>query len=415
MNIRAELTSLSPWVYCWFATLAIIWFLSFIWMWQFSLCCSLFIVPFMFFIRWWYKNRMHCSLNHVLKPFLHGYINITLLSILGQFVGLLIITAIFAATQIIYHTVGYLFYLVIAITYYVFIEEILKLYFSLKSRDSVIDSINQISKAHTISSTATALGYSMCTGILWTAFAAFILNNDDKKYHDKYSLFGWLFLITLIIAVIGMPMQLITGYVMGCKITAKDLEYQQQQDNDNQPDELNSHDRLPFKSYVRVIYYSVFIRSSYLFFLFNGFLVLQFNIVGVLIALLGIILDYFLLIRHTKKIESKLPFDYLQRAGQLSIFGYNLLSDAPELYEEDVHVTAVSLNNFSTNVDEPMVISSNNQNSINYDKDDDEEMQYKNDDLDDQNEKLSEEIAVPLNILSSSNDELSASEKGVTR
>ena len=211
MNIREELSSLSHWVYCWFISITISWILSFIWMWQFSLSCLLFLIPFFIFIRWWNKNRIHCSLNHVLKPFLHGFINIPLLSIIAQFIGLIIITAIFAVTKLLTFSIGNFLFILICITYYVSIEEVLKLWFSLKSRDSVQDPINQITKTHTITSTATGLGYSMCQGIIWTIIATFQLNKDDEKDGDKYSLFGWLFLITFILAVIGMPMHLITG------------------------------------------------------------------------------------------------------------------------------------------------------------------------------------------------------------
>merc|ERR1712129_35203 len=63
------------------------------------------------------------------------------------------------------------------------------------------------------------------------------------------------------------------------------------------------------------------------FFLVIGFLVIQFSVLGVFISLIGIVIDYVLIIKHCKFIESTLPFDYLQRAGQLSIFGYNVLSD----------------------------------------------------------------------------------------
>jgi len=393
-------------------------------MWQFSLCCLLFVIPFIFFIRWWYKNRIHCSLNHVLKPFLHGFINITLLSIFAQFIGLLIISILFIATEIASFTIGYLLYVLISVTYYVCIEEILKLYFSLKSRDSVQDPINQITKSHTITSTATGLGYSMCTGIIWTGFAAFILNNDDKKDDEKYPLFGWLFLVTLIIAVIAMPMHLITGYVMGCKITQKDIEYSQQNEEQNNNNN-NDNNRLSFKSYINVIYYSIFVRSSYLFFLIIGFLVLQFNIGGVILALFGIIFDYILLIKHTKKIESNLPFDYLQRAGQLSIFGYNVLPEGgPEndIYNnyynnnndnQEVQITAVSLDNYAANLDEPMMIGSNNNNDAKQ-VDDEQEMQYKKCDLNATNnnnpqQKEHVELHVDDNILDQ-DDEASSSD-----
>merc|ERR1712212_1110516 len=174
---------------------------------------------------------------------------------------------------------------------------------------------NQITKVHTVTSTATALGYSMCTGTLWTLFVAFSLKKDDDEDGDKYSLFGWLFLITLIIAVVGMPMHLITGYVTGCKITQKDIEW-----TDQGGIEDSDRNRLSFRAYLPAIYYNVFVRTAYLFFLFVGFLVLQFSVVGVIIALLGIIVDYVLLMSHAKKVERSLPFDYLQRAGQLSIF-----------------------------------------------------------------------------------------------
>ena len=77
--------------------------------------------------------------------------------------------------------------------------------------DSLDDPINEITKVHTITSTATALGYSMCTGTIWTFFMSMALDKDDRNDNEEYSLFGWLFLVTLIIAVIGMPMHLITG------------------------------------------------------------------------------------------------------------------------------------------------------------------------------------------------------------
>mmetsp|Transcript_43517 Transcript_43517/g.38741 ORF Transcript_43517/g.38741 Transcript_43517/m.38741 type:complete len:415 (+) Transcript_43517:71-1315(+) len=396
MDIREELTSLNHWIYCWFVSITIIWLLSFIWLWQFSLSCLLFVIPFCVFIRWWNKNRMFCSLNHAIQAFLHGFINIPILSIIAQGVGLFIITAFFLVTQLITFAFGSFLWILIAITYYVAIEEALKLYFSLKTRDNVQDPINQITKKDTITSTATSLGYSITTGVLWTILVAVNLNKDDIKDNDQYSLFGWLFLVTLIIAVIGMPMQLITGYVMGCKITQKDIEC-----NENNEE----FGRSSFKHYINVIYFSIFVRSTYLFFLVVGFLVMNFNIFGVIIAVFGIIIDYILLIKYAKKIESSLPFDYLRRAGQLSIFGYNILND----YEYDqqpningidnnnnnndhVQITTMALDNFSADLDEPMIIGSNNN-------DKDPEMQYKRCDLDDNEDNEEVEIHVRDEIL----------------
>eukprot|EP01084_Bolivina_argentea_P105963 189765_1 len=398
-TILSEISLLSVWVYCWFGSLAILWLLSFIWMWQFSLCSLLFMVPFFLFIRWWYINRVHCSLNHVLKPFLHGYVNITLLAIFGQFIGLVIVSSIFVATDIMFHRAGYLFYVLTSITLYVFLEEILKLFFNLKARDAVIDPIRQINKSHTLTSTATALGYSMCTGMLWTAFAAYELKNGDAKDHEQYNLFGWLFLITLIIAVIGMPMHLITGYLTGCKITQKDLQYSRS--NPQNEMESDNH-RMPFTSYIKVIVYPTFVRTAYLFFLIVGFLVFQFSIGGVIVALFGIILDYVLLIQHTKRIESNLPFDYLQRAGQLSIFGYNVLQDAPESQDDDelqhpIPITAVSLDCYGVNLDDNMVIPKSNEVEVSPDP----QMQYKqeNDNVENGSDK---EVHVSSAILTDS-------------
>jgi len=341
----------------------------------------------------------------------------------GQFIGLLIISFSFAAIGILYHVLGYLFWILISVTYYVFIEELLKLFFSLKSRDSVEDPVHQITKSHTITSTATGLGYSMCTGIIWTGFAAFQLNKDDEKDHDEYPLFGWLFLVTLIIAIIGMPMHLITGYITGCKITQKDIEYSQR--NEVEGDNGN---RLPFRSYIKVIGYSIFIRSAYLYFLIVGCLVFQFNFVGVIVALLGIIFDYVLLIKHAKLIESTLPFDYLQRAGQLSIFGYNVLASGPansgnhhlvynnpvdDRDDSQIKITAASFGNFSVNLDDPMCIE--NKILSNNESDHDEEMQYKECDMNDNNKQHNEEevdLRVPHDILSLSPDEAEQEETG---
>ena len=161
------------------------------------------------------------------------------------------------------------------------------------------------------------------------------------------------------------------GYITGCKITQKDIEWAERSENNQSSEQNANHDRLSFRGYIPVIYYSIFVRSAYLFFLVIGFLVLQFSVSGVVVALFGIILDYFLLISHAKKVERSLPFDYLQRAGQLSIFGYNVLPD--QLEEDDVHlnlggpdaannhqihVTTASMRQYSanSNLDEPMVV-----------------------------------------------------------
>lgn len=390
MNLRIQLSTLSPWVYFWFVLISLLWCLSFIWMWQYSLSCTLFLIPFLWLIYWWNKNRIHCSLEHILTPFLHGYVNMTGLAIVCQLIGLVIISIFFAATGAISYSFGYLFYLVVSITYYVTVEELLKLYFSLKSRDSLEDPVNQITKVHTITSTATALGYSMCTGTIWTFFMSLALAKDDRKDNEEYNLFGWLFLVTLIIAVIGMPMHLITGYITGCKIAQKDMEWAASHRNEENVVENDSQDRnrLPFRKYVSAVYTNIAVRSGYLFFLIIGFLVIQFSVEGVIISFFGIILDYVLLICHAKKVESQLPFDYLQRAGQLSMFGYNVLADepnddervqfsAPELDEVDlgnaaaldlrdnqVVITAARMDQFAPQMDEPMVVGQHGKGKV---------------------------------------------------
>ena len=152
---------------------------------------------------------------------------------------------------------------------------------------------------------------------------------------------------------------------MGCKITQKDIESKENNE------EFGGSS---FMHYTSVIYFSIFVRSTYLFFLVIGFLVMNFNIFGVVIAVLGIIVDYAVLIRYAKKIESSLPFDYLRRAGQLSIFGYNILNDDDYDQEENndriminngndnVHVTTMSLDKFSADLDKPMIVGSKDVN-----------------------------------------------------
>jgi len=380
-NLRIQLSTLSPWIYFWFLFISLLWCLSFIWMWQYSMSCTLFLIPFLWLIHWWNKNRMHCSLEHILKPFLHGYVNMTCLAILCQLVGIVVISIFFAVLNITKGIPGFLFYLMVCIVYYVTVEELLKLFFSLKSRDSLDDPVNSITKVHTISSTATALGYSMCTGTIWTFFMSMALAKDDAKDNEEYNLFGWLFLVTLIIAVIGMPMHLITGYITGCKITRKDMEWAEAHRNpsDNVVERVDARgrNRQPFRKYISAVYTNILWRSCYLFFLVLGFLVIQFSVIGVMISLFSMIVDYVMLICHAKKIESQLPFDYLQRAGQLSMFGYNMLADEPneddervsfsaaedaehgaglDLNDNQVVITAANMNRFSVKMDDKMEV-----------------------------------------------------------
>lgn len=378
LSLQSQLSTMSPWIYFWFLFISLVWCLSFIWMWQYSVSCILFLVPFLWLIHWWNKNRIHCSLEHILKPFLHGYINMTCLAIVCQLIGLVILSFLFGASGILSSSLGFLLYMAVLITYYVTVEELLKLFFALKSRDSLDDPINEITKVHTMSATATSLGYSMCTGTIWTFFMSMALAKDDRKDDEEYSLFGWLFLVTLIIAVIGMPMHLITGYITGCKITQKDMEWAEVHRNGQNEDEYDStsgdRNRLPFRKYIPAVHINIAVRSGYLFFLIIGFLVIQFSIEGVVISFFGTILDYVLLICHAKQVERQLPFDYLQRAGQLSMFGYNVLEDEPDeeeqraeraqlsapedlnLDDNQVVITAASLDQFALRGDEPMKV-----------------------------------------------------------
>eukprot|EP00485_Elphidium_margaritaceum_P004066 CAMPEP_0202689738 /NCGR_PEP_ID=MMETSP1385-20130828/4933_1 /ASSEMBLY_ACC=CAM_ASM_000861 /TAXON_ID=933848 /ORGANISM="Elphidium margaritaceum" /LENGTH=294 /DNA_ID=CAMNT_0049344917 /DNA_START=516 /DNA_END=1400 /DNA_ORIENTATION=- len=254
-----------------------------------------------------------------------------------------------------------------------------------------------------MASVATALGYSMCTGLIWTIFFAYQMKMEDEKDHDKYSLFGWLFLIALIIAVVGMPMHIISGYAIGYEITKKDIEYRQNYNEENaaaendvqqQQPQQQPHQRLPFGSYLNAIKVTVLVRSSYLFFLVVGFLVIQFNILGIMIAVFGIVCDYVLLIKYVKKLESKLPFDYLQRAGQLSIFGYNFLPDHVSEHDgnqydvvqfDEVRVTAMSLDRFG-DLEEPMVLGERQHDDKHGNVDEAQGMQYQQCDLNENHE-----------------------------
>jgi len=378
-SFRIQFTTMSPWIYFWFMFISFLWCLSFIWMWQFSISCILFLIPFIWLLYWWNKNRRHCSLEHILKPFLHGYINMTCLAILGQLLGLLLIIMFASAFGLIHTRVGTMIWIIASITYYVTVEELLKLFFSLKSRDSLDDPINEITKVHTMTSTATALGYSMFQGTIWTFFMSLGLAKDDQKDHEKYSLFGWLFLSTVIIAVIGMPMHLITGYITGCKITQKDIIWREQHQNAGSQNEVDNDaqnrnvNRLPFRKYISAVYTNVGIRSLYLFFVVFGFLVIEFNFTGVVIAMAAIILDYIVLFFHAKRVERQLPFDYLQRAGQLSMFGYGVLGDEPDevggqlsqpepmenhldFNDNQVQITAASMDQFGSQVVDEMVV-----------------------------------------------------------
>eukprot|EP00488_Nonionellina_sp_1-RS-2012_P001050 TRINITY_DN1669_c0_g1_i1.p1 TRINITY_DN1669_c0_g1~~TRINITY_DN1669_c0_g1_i1.p1 ORF type:complete len:112 (-),score=17.05 TRINITY_DN1669_c0_g1_i1:149-484(-) len=96
-----------------------------------------------------------------------------------------------------------------------------------------------------------------------------------------------------------------------------------------------------------------------------------------------------------------LPFDYLQRAGQLSIFGYNILSDAPDddAHRHEVQVTSLALNRFSVDLDEPMVVRSID--------DEDDRSKSNNDDI---NEQLSGEKDIEVEDIQVSSAVLSDSE-----
>ena len=177
----------------------------------------------------------------------------------------------------------------------------------------------------------------------------------------------WLIFIGFTIALIGMPMHILSGYYIGIMITKIDIN------NNNENNDVNDESNIKSKYYIGVLKFTILFRSIYLYLLIVGVILLKFNFWGILLVGFGTLIEYYFIIKLIKKEEQELPFDYLQRVGQLTILGYGLLPDGPE-YD--------NINSNSNNQNNGINIAAQNM-SINNDvyngDDDDIEINVNND------------------------------------
>ena len=331
--------SLESWFYFAMAILGSLWLLALLTIWQFSIASMLFLIPLCILIRWWNKNRTNCTLNHILKQYFYGFASIALMAFFLQFIAIILITLTFGilgAFSTSSYTAGWFIYIIICVGTYVFIEELFKLSFNIKAFNEV-ENVRTVNKTHTMASTATSLGYASSTGLTWLLFAAL---SYLSQLH--YIPVGWLILDGLIIGVIGMPMHLMTGYFIGLKITQVVYARNDENNNNNNVDNSNpqqvqaqvqaqaqaqDQQSMETKENMNFLTIPCIARGTYIFMLVLGLLVLPLSLVGTILIILAIVLEYCCLTLIIKKEEKKLPFDYLERAGYLNVFGYGALLD----------------------------------------------------------------------------------------
>lgn len=271
------------------SSIFICWILSFLWLWQYSVCILLFFIPFFLLCMWWRYNRSFCSFSTIIKSYCKGFVLLPLIALPIQFIGCLMIQFIvFGIFRKPFLRYG--LFVLLAIYYNVAVDELLKFYFFLKERDSVYKNkhcnselllagnhTSQLTKAYLLKATSTAVGYGTFQGLLLTVFSAFMLNMH-LTIDSEYTLFSWMLFSTLIVVLMIMPMQFLTGYLFGYSIIKRDIQYFKEirihsESNGN----IIQNQFFSFSAFILDIETCIIVRASYIWMIINGLIYIHFG------------------------------------------------------------------------------------------------------------------------------------------
>ena len=352
------------------------WILSMVFVWEFSVCAIIFLIPAAELVRWWDKYRSYCTLNELMVEYFHGFFNLALMAFFLQIVTILAMTLLFGFSGALdthdYNTRWFV-YITCCTVGYVAIEEVFKLSFGIHILNHY-HHMSEVTKTHTLINTAAALGYATSTGLVWVFFTALAYRAQTARVP-----LGWLFIDTLIIAVIAMPLHLLTNYYVNLRISEVGFASITSHLENPPPQEKEDSRRASVSSYghrhahddihmryletqenLVVIIVPCVARTVFIWMLVLGVFVLQYNPVGLCLILVTLLLEYGVLVWWIKREERKLPPDYMQRTGKL---GFLACSKEAMLDVTDRSIVGSQ----ATGDNEPNVLSGQNVHNVDED------------------------------------------------
>jgi len=257
--------------------------------------------PSLLLVKWWFSNRTETALDQLVRRYMLGF--------LSAF-PFMVLAFVFLSTFLMFvKTVYALFFAAFLFALFIisFPEEYLKYTFTAKS----FTSWSERRKADLIYATGAALGFA-------TGEALFMVWQIARVQYQLLLEDSTLVRITALLVLFFVPLHCLTGYQIGLRLTLKEYYIAHPEEAERAP---------PFSSTIMgIIAIPVVLRTSLIcFWLFfelmdDGVSWIGGVVVNIIICLVCLVVS--------KRLERRLPRDYLRRVGYLNVMGYGVLPDS---------------------------------------------------------------------------------------
>ena len=285
------------------------------------------IFPFMFIpailgIYWWYKTyRDDVSLTYLQSQFIIGFAPVSLSVTFLQLVSLMfwlgfVVAFIEGSKTLLGFSLGVAFYMFIAVT---MVEELVKVSVAAHVRQQNAGRAD--SKSFVAGTVFMSLGLGTAQAIFMAIVIYSAIKSDESALDDseKGSTMASVMVGVLSVAFINIPLHCLCGYLASIRVALRAF----------------SEDGVTASSFNQNLGMAVFpatARTVFLTSLVVGLVAL--DGIGILLAnILGLLIVY-LMYGHTRREESRLPDEYRERVGYLSMFsdeGEDLGEDEAEM------------------------------------------------------------------------------------
>ena len=292
------------------------------------------IFPFMFIpaalgVYWWWKlYRDSVSLTYLQSQFIIGFAPVSLAVTILQLVSLMfwlgiVVSFIEGSKTLLGFVLGVGFYMFIAVT---MVEELIKVSVAAHVRQQNAGRAD--SKSFVAGTVFMSLGLGTAQAIfmaiiIYSAIQSEAYENSDERVDDGGSQNTMLSVMVGVISVafINIPLHCMCGYLASIRVALRAFS-----------DGLTI---LSFKDNIQMAVFPAAMRTIFLTLLLVG--LVAFDAIGMLLAnILGVLIVYYMY-KFIKCEEAKLPDEYRERVGYLSVFNDmdTVLGDDDAQEEED--------------------------------------------------------------------------------
>lgn len=281
-------------------------------------------IPAILGIYWWYKTyRDSVSLTYLQSQFIIGFAPVSLSVTFLQLISLIywlgfVVAFIEGSKTLLGFSVGVAFYMFIAVT---MVEELVKVSVAAHVRQQNAGRAD--SKSFVAGTVFMSLGLGTAQAIFMAIVIYSAIKSDESALNDgeKGNTMAEVMVGVLSVAFINIPLHCLCGYLASIRVALRAFSE-------------DGTTASSFKQNLSLAVLPATARTVFLTSLVVGLVAL--DGIGILLAnILGLLIVY-LMYRHTQHEESKLPDEYRERVGYLSMFNEDDMDEEADELEEGV-------------------------------------------------------------------------------